>query len=563
MLQGIGVSSGIAVGTVIKFVEQPLIFNSVTANTLEIEKHRFENAVEKFSKRVGSLADEMDSTEADGQILRGYLAMINDPYLTEIVLKELCGGANSETAIAKACNDFIKLFTDSTDELVRHRAADIEDIKRQMLEILLDVKTTELKEMPKNTVLVTRELTPSMMVGLENSGIVGIIAEKGGRTSHSAIISRSLEIPTVLGVCDVLQKLNDGDSVALDGESGEIYVSTETGFDRLIEKKKTCNRNREEQYAAFFGKPSLTCDGVKVKLLANIDSPRDMDAVLKNDAEGIGLFRTEGLFLDRGVLPTEDEQTKVYRTVAESMGDKEVVIRTLDVGGDKKLPTLNPQSEDNPFLGLRAVRHSIKNQGLFRTQLRAILRASVHGNISLMIPLVTRADEVIYVKSLLNRLKAELDQEGVAYNKDIRVGVMIETPAAVAIADILAQYADFFSIGTNDLIGYTMAVDRGNPNVSYLYSAYEPAVLRMIQLVVRIAEQHNIPCSICGELASDQRFLPLLLSFGIKSFSTNPANVLKIRAELSNLDTKDCERKTQEVMQRHRAREVEQTLAEK
>ena len=563
MLQGIGVSSGIAVGTVIKFVEQPLIFDSLTAQPFEVEKQRFKNAVDKFSGRVGALADEMDLTDADGQILRGYLAMINDPYLTEIVLKELYGGANAETAISIACDSFIKLFTDSTDELVRHRAADIEDIKRQMLEILLDVKTTELKEMPQKTVLVTRELTPSMMVGLENSGVVGIIAEKGGRTSHSAIISRSLGIPTVLGVCDALQKLTDGDSVALDGELGEIYVSTETGFNRLIEKKKNCNRNREEQYAAFFGKTSETCDGVKVKLLANIDSPRDMDAVLKNDAEGIGLFRTEGFFLDRGVLPTEDEQTKAYLAVAELMGDKEVIIRTLDVGGDKKLPTLTPQSEDNPFLGLRAIRHSIKNQGLFRTQLRAILRASVHGNISIMIPLVTRADEVIYVKSLLNRLKTELDNEGIAYNKDIKVGVMIETPAAVAIADILAQYADFFSIGTNDLIGYTMAVDRGNPNVSYLYSAYEPAVLRMIQHVVRIAEQYNIPCSMCGELASEQRFLPLLLSFGLKSFSTNPANILKIRAELSTLDTKDCDRKAQEVMQRHRAREIEQTLAEK
>ena len=563
MLQGIGVSLGIAVGNVVKFIDKPLAYSKYTENTPEIETQRFKNAVEKFSKRVSSLADEMDSTEADGQILRGYLAMINDPYLTEIVIKELNSGTNAESAIAKACDDFIKLFTDSTDELVRHRAADIEDIKRQMLEILLDVKTAEFKALPQNTVLVTRELTPSMMVGIENSGIVGIIAEKGGRTSHSAIISRSLGIPTVLGVCDALQKLNDGNSVAICGESGEIYVSTEAGYDRLLEKKKTCNRNLQEQYSAFFDKPSVTKDGVKVKLLANIDSPRDIDAVLKNNAEGIGLFRTEGFFLDRGVLPTEDEQTKAYKAVAEAMGEKSVVIRTLDVGGDKKLPTLSSMAEDNPFLGLRAIRHSIKNQGLFRTQLRAILRASVYGNVSIMIPLVTRADEVIYVKSLLNRLKAELDSEGIAYNKDIKVGVMIETPAAVAIADILAQYADFFSIGTNDLIGYTMAVDRGNPNVSYLYSAYEPAVLRMIHFVVKIAEQHNIPCSMCGELASDQRFLPLLLSFGLKSFSTNPSNILKIRAELSTLDTKECDKKASEVMQLHRAREVEQALAEK
>ncbi len=562
MLKGIGVSNGIVVGTVVRFVEGPLVYDQRTVADIDVEKRRYGNAVGTFCQRVSALAGTMDKTAADGQILRGYLAMINDPYLTESVFKMLDNGVQAESAIASACDDFIKLFTDSADELVRHRAADIEDIKRQMLEILLGVEYTDLKNLPQNTVLVTRELTPSMTVGMEKSGVVGIIAEKGGRTSHSAIISRSLGIPTVLGVQGALDKLSDGESVVLDGESGEVFKSSESGAEYLLEKKKTYHQNRAELYTSFFGKPTVTADGVSVGLMSNIDSPRDIEAVLKNDAEGIGLFRTEGFFLDRGVLPSEDEQTAAYRTVAEAMNGRKVVIRTLDVGGDKKIPTLKSEDEDNPFLGLRAIRHSIKNQGLFRTQLRAILRASAYGNISIMIPLVTRADEVVYVKGLLKRLKAELDFEGISYDKNLKVGVMIETPAAVAIADVLADCADFFSIGTNDLIGYTMAVDRGNPNVSYLYSAFEPAVLRMIRHVVKTAVSKGIECSMCGEVAADQRFLPLLLSFGLREFSVNPTDILSIRAKMSTLELESCNRITDAVMQQERARSVEQTMAE-
>ncbi|MBO5912513.1 MAG: phosphoenolpyruvate--protein phosphotransferase [Clostridia bacterium] len=563
MLNGIGVSNGIAIGKVVRYVERSLEFDSKAISDVDTERRRFGNAVGEFCRRVNELAGSMDKTAADGQILRGYLAMINDPYLTEIVFSMLENGASVEEAVTVSCDKFIKLFTDSADELVRHRAADIEDIKRQMLEILLGVQYTDLKNLPQNTILVTKELTPSMTVGLENSGVVGIIAEKGGRTSHSAIISRSFGIPTVLGVKDATEKLCDSETVALDGETGEIYKSTESGAERLADKKKNYIRIREEQYTSFFGKPSVMADGKSVTLMANIDSPRDIEAIVKNDAEGVGLFRTEGFFLDRGILPTEDEQYKAYRSVAEAMNGKRVVIRTLDVGGDKKIPTLRCENEDNPFLGLRAIRYSIKNQGLFRTQLRAILKASAYGNVSLMIPLVTRADEIIYVKNLLERLKAELDSEGVPYNKDIKVGVMIETPAACAIVDILAQYADFFSIGTNDLIGYAMAVDRGNPDVSYLYSAYEPAVLRMIRFVVQTAIEHGVECSMCGEVASDERFLPLLLSFGLRSFSVNPSNILNLRARLSELRLENCEHITQKVMEQERARNVENTLVEK
>ncbi len=562
MLKGIGVSNGIVVGNVVRYVERSLVFDDQTVADPNSEKKRFGDAVEAFCQRINALAGVMDQTAADGQILRGYLAMINDPYLTESVFKMLDNGVKAETAIATACDGFIRLFTDSADELVRHRAADIEDIKRQMLEILLGVEYTDLKGLPENTVLVTRELTPSMTVGLESSGIVGIVAEKGGRTSHSAIIARSLGLPTILGVQGALEKLDDGGSVVLDGETGEVYKDTESGAERLLKNKETDRENPEELYTTYFGKPTVTFDGLNIKLFGNIDSPRDIDTLLNNDAEGVGLFRTEGFFLDRGVLPSEDEQTKAYCAVAEAMQGKRVVIRTLDVGGDKKIPTLETESEDNPFLGLRAIRHSIKNQGLFRTQLRAILRASAFGNISLMIPLVTRADEVIYVKGLLCRLKAELDEEGIAYKKDIKVGVMIETPAAVAIADVLAKYADFFSIGTNDLIGYTMAVDRGNPNVSYLYSAYEPAVLRMIRHIVNVADKSGIECSMCGEVAADERLLPLLLSFGLREFSVSPSSVLKIRAALAKLNLAECDRITEAVMQQERARQIEQALIE-
>lgn len=562
MLKGVGVSNGIVIGKVVRFAQKPMTVLQRTVTDTDAEKRRFGNAVGEFCVRTSALAKRMDTSAADGQILRGYIAMVNDPYLTEHVDKMIDGGATAEMAIESACDGFIRLFTDSADELVRHRAADIEDIKRRMLEILLGVEHVDLSNLPKNSVLVTNELTPSMTVGLESSGVRGIIAEKGGRTSHAAIIARSLGIPTVLGVSGAFEKLSDGEKVALDGETGEIYTDKEAGFKRLQEKEKTSKQDKQELFASFFGRSSLTADGEKIKLLANIDSPRDIDALLKNDAEGVGLFRTEGFFLDRGVLPSEDEQTKAYRAVAEAMQGKEVVIRTLDVGGDKKIPTVRSENEDNPFLGLRAIRYSIKNQGLFRTQLRAVLRASAFGNISLMIPLVTRVDELIYVKNLLNRLRSELDSEGIAYDKSIKVGVMIETPAAAAIADILARNADFFSIGTNDLIGYTMAVDRGNANVSYLYSAYEPAVLRQIRHIVRVAAEQGIKCSLCGEMAADERFLPLLLSFGLKELSVSPQNVLPLRARLSTLEMSRCNEIANDVMKLERARRVEHYLAE-
>ena len=562
MLKGVGVSNGIVIGKVVRFAQIPKTVLQRTVTDTDAEKRRFGNAVGEFCVRTSALAKRMDTSAADGQILRGYIAMVNDPYLTEHVDKMIDGGATAEMAIESACDGFIRLFTDSADELVRHRAADIEDIKRRMLEILLGVEHVDLSNLPKNSVLVTNELTPSMTVGLESSGVRGIIAEKGGRTSHAAIIARSLGIPTVLGVSGAFEKLSDGEKVALDGETGEIYTDKEAGFKRLQEKEKTSKQDKQELFASFFGRSSLTADGEKIKLLANIDSPRDIDALLKNDAEGVGLFRTEGFFLDRGVLPSEDEQTKAYRAVAEAMKGKKVVIRTLDVGGDKKIPTVKSENEDNPFLGLRAIRYSIKNQGLFRTQLRAVLRASAFGNISLMIPLVTRVDELIYVKNLLNRLRSELDSEGIAYDKSIKVGVMIETPAAAAIADILARNADFFSIGTNDLIGYTMAVDRGNANVSYLYSAYEPAVLRQIRHIVRGAAEQGIKCSLCGEMAADERFLPLLLSFGLKELSVSPQNVLSLRARLSALEMSRCNEIAGDVMKLERARRVEHYLAE-
>ena len=562
MLNGIGVSSSIAIGRVVKFVEDDLHFAELAQNDIASEKQRFSEAVDEFCLKAGALARKMDGTDADGQILRGYAVMINDPYLNEHITKLLECGKSAEWAVQSACDAFIQLFTDSTDELVRHRAADIEDIKRQMLEILLHIECEELEALPENTILVTDELTPSMTVALPNSGVVGIVAEKGGRTSHAAIIARSLGLPTVLGCKGAISRLSGGETVAIDGETGEVFKNGEDGFARLKDKQKNQPKLSEEYYKSFVGKSTVTADGSVRKIVANIDSPRDIEAVLKSDAEGVGLFRTEGFFLDRGVLPTEDEQTAAYRAVAEAMNGKEVVIRTLDVGGDKNIPSVHSENEDNPFLGLRAIRYSIKNQGLFRTQLRAILRASAFGNISLLIPLVTRVDELLYVKNLLKRLKSELDAEGVAYKKDMKVGVMIETPAAICIADILAENADFFSIGTNDLIGYTMAVDRGNPKVSYLYSAYEPAVLRSVKRVIEVAKQKGIRCSMCGEAAADEKLLPLLLSFGLDEFSVMPSRVLPLRAKIATVELSHCDLITAEAMTKTRARAVEGFLSE-
>lgn len=560
MLKGIGASSGIGIGKVVKHMDRPVSYTNTATADPKAEKARFDSAADRFTKNNEERARRMDAAGADGEILRGHIAMVSDPYMQSQIHEMIDGGMIAEKAVDTVCDTFISMFSSTDDELTRQRAADVEDIKRQLLKILLGMEEASLKNLPADTVLVVEELTPSMTAEMDVKNIAGIVTEKGGPTSHSAILSRSLKIPAVLSVDGALEEIADGTNIIVDGSAGEVYTDfDENLLHRFLEKRESLSK-KEAVSEQFRGKESLTADGTKKQLFANIGSHKDLAAAIAGDAEGIGLFRTEFLFMDRDAQPTEEEQFEAYKAVATGMKGKEVIIRTLDVGGDKDIPYLKLKKEENPFLGFRAVRYCLKNKELYQTQLRAILRASAYGNIAIMIPLVTQVDEVTRVRAIVQTIKKELDEKEFPYKKDIKVGIMVETPAACLIADLLAQHADFFSIGTNDLTGYIMAADRGNADVGYLYSVFDPAVLRGIRHVIACAKKQGIPCGMCGEAAADSRLLPLLVSFELDEYSVNPASVLSVRAVLSKLDKSACNAIAKEVFEMENGQEILQYL---
>ena len=560
MLKGIGASSGIGIGKALKFIEKSVDFEPHTVADTNAEKTRFENAVSVFKTNTEALAEKMDKTGADGEILRGHIAMISDPYMISQINEQIENGNCAESALSAVCDMFITVFSSADDELTKQRAADVEDIKKRILKILLGIEDINLKTLPENTILIVDELTPSMTAEMDKENIKGIITEKGGKTSHSAIISRSLKIPSVLSVKDALTLIEDGKDIIIDGENGEVY----TDFDehlkqKFIEIQQTYIQKAKTE-ELFRGKPTVTADGEEKELFANIGSHKDLEAVISGDAEGIGLFRTEFLFMDRTSAPSEEEQFDAYKAVAVGMKGKEVIIRTLDVGGDKEIPYLGLKREENPFLGFRAVRYCLKNSESYKVQLRAILRASAFGNLSIMIPLVTCVDELLQVKEMVSEIMHELDDCNIAYKKDIKIGVMVETPAACMIADLLAQHADFFSIGTNDLTGYIMAADRGNSDVEYLYSVFNPAVLRAIKHIISCAKEKGIKCGMCGEAAADEKLIPLLISFGLTEFSVNPTSVLSVRRKISQMQKQTCNELAKEVFTKQTANEIENFL---
>ena len=385
------------------------------------------------------------------------------------------------------------MFASMGDELMQQRATDMRDIKTRMQKVLMGVESVDIASLPAGTVIAAKDLTPSMTAGINTQNVVGIVTELGGRTSHSAILARALEIPAVVAVSDFLAQVKNGDEIVLDGLEGTVYVNPEAEVKADYESRREAFLKEKKELEQYIGKPTVTKDGVQVELVANIGKPEDVEKVLQYDGEGVGLFRTEFLFMDRNSMPTEEEQFEAYKKVAVAMNGKPVIIRTLDIGGDKEIPYMGLEKDENPFLGYRAVRFCLdRKDDIYKPQLRALLRASAFGNIRIMVPLVTCIDELREVKAIIAELKKELDEAGIAYNKDIQVGIMVETAAASLIADIFAKEADFFSIGTNDLTQYTMSVDRGNDKVSYLYSPLNPAVLRSIQRIISCGREAGI-----------------------------------------------------------------------
>lgn len=551
MYKGIAGSEGIGIGTVVLIEEHEINIETKRVEETGAEIERLQNAIEKFVADTNVMAEKMDITvgKKDADILRGHIQMLQDPMIEEqisaLVISEKI---TAEMAVEQVLEQTAEMFSQIPDELLQQRATDFRDIKTRMLKILLGIEDVDISQVPAGTVIVARDLTPSMTAGINPENIEGILTEVGGRTSHSAILARAMEVPAVLSIENICSIAKNGDKVVLDGTSGEAILNPDDETVEKFKKMYSDYQNEKALLKEYAGKPSQTKDGVKVELVCNIGKPADANKAVECDGEGIGLFRTEFLFMDRDSMPTEEEQFEAYKEVAEKMKGKPVIIRTLDIGGDKDVPYLGLEHEDNPFLGFRAIRYCLQRKDIYEIQLKALLRASAFGKIKIMVPLVTGVDELRQVKAMIKDIMAELDKEGVAYNKNIEVGVMMETPAACMMADALAKEAAFFSIGTNDLTGYTMAVDRGNAKVAYLYSTYNPAVLRAIKRIIECGKKEGIMVGMCGEAAADSKLIPLLLAFGLDEFSVSATSVLKTRKTISDCTMDECKALADKVM---------------
>ncbi len=566
MYKGTNASAGIGIGKVAVVEEKELVIAREAVADSEAEIQRFKGALEVARKQTEELAADLATRvgEKEAEILNGHIMLLSDPMLlgeVESMIEK--DQVNSEFAIETVCTNYAEMFASMGDELMQQRATDMRDIKTRMQKVLLGVESVDIASLPAGSVILAKDLTPSMTAGINPANVAGIVTELGGRTAHSAILARALEIPAVVALAGILDEVKNGDAIILDGSDGTVILNPNDATLAQYQGKREAFLKEKKELERYIGQPSITKDGVQVEIVANIGKPEDVDKVLQYDGEGVGLFRTEFLFMDRDAMPTEEEQFEAYRKVAVALDGKPVIIRTLDIGGDKEIPYMGLEKDENPFLGYRAVRFCLdRKDDVYRPQLRALLRASAFGNIKIMVPLVTCIDEYRSVKALVEEIKAELDDKGIKYNPEIQLGIMVETAAASLIADIFAKEVDFFSIGTNDLTQYTMSVDRGNDKISYLYSTFNPAVLRSIKRIISCAREAGIMVGMCGEAASDPMMIPLLLAFGLNEFSMSPSAILRARKLITGYSTEELLAVADKAMSFATAAEVENYMKE-
>ena len=526
------------------------------------EKQRYADALAVFCEKTQAQADHMKETvgEAEAEIISGHIMLAQDPGMTDSINQAIDGGTCAEQALVDTSTMFENMFLAMDDEMFRLRAADIADIRTGILAELLGKEVVDLSVLPEDTIVVVHDLTPSMTATIDKPHVAGIVTETGGRTSHSAIIARALEIPAVLSVANSCSALRNGMRAIVDGTEGVVIADPEADVLEKYTKAAADFAAEKAALESFRGQKTVTADGIEKILACNIGSPDDVANALDHDCEAIGLFRSEFLFMDSPELPSEDEQFEAYRKVATALKGAPVIIRTLDVGGDKEIPYLHMQKEDNPFMGFRAVRYCLANPDQYKVQLRALLRASAFGDVKIMIPLVTCVEEVKAVKELVEECKHELADEGRKFDENIQVGIMVETPAASLIADKLAEVADFFSIGTNDLIGYTMCADRGNDTISNLYQVYYPSVLRSLKNIIESGTKAGIMVGMCGEAAADPLLEPLLVSWGLEEFSMSAPSILRARKTISQWSKAECDALAEKVLALDTAAEVKAAL---
>ena len=562
MFKGVNASDGFGIGVAQVAVAPDVSFTPVAPEDPEKEKQRYEAALEKFVAQTNAQIERMKVSvgEEAALIMGAHIEFAEDEGIHDTVNSSIDAGMCAEQAVSEAYNTYYTMFSQMDDELFRERATDVADVKTGLLADLLGKEVVDLSTLPENSIIVVKELTPSMTADIDKENVAGIVTETGGRTSHSAIIARALEIPAVLSVEDATEHIKTGDMVIVDGSAGDVLVQPSKEDLEVYRAKAKAYADDKAALETYRGKKTITADGETKLLVANIGNPDDANAAAEHDAEGIGLFRSEFLFMDAKELPSEDEQFAAYQKVALRMKGHPIIIRTLDVGGDKEIPYMNLQKEDNPFMGFRAIRYCLNNPDQYKVQLTALLRASAFGDIKIMLPLVTALDEVRKARSLVEECKKELDERGVSYDPDIEVGTMIETPAASLIADNLAEVCDFFSIGTNDLIGYTMCADRGNDRVAYLYEVYQPAVLRSLKRIISEGNKRGIMVGMCGEAAADPLLIPVLISFGLGEFSVSAPSILRTRRIISQWTKEEADVLTEKVLTLKTAAEVKAAL---
>ena len=559
MLKGKGVSTGIGFGKIVILKNEEKVIEKKTVENPETEMQKFKQAFNQVIKETEEMIGKLSGTELD--IMQAYLMIMQDPSLiseTENAITNL--NYSAEYAVEVGFNSVIQIFENMDDEYMAARSRDIADIKNRVLSKLFNEETINISKLEENTIIVAKELTTSDTAKLDFKNVSGIITELGGTNSHTSIMARTHAIPAITKVEEATKIFRNGDYVAIDGLSGEIYLNPSEEEKQKLFKLKEEIQKENQELEKFKGAETKTKDGYKVELVANIGTPADVEIVLKNTAEGVGLLRSEFLYMDSENMPTEEEQYNAYKEVAEKMQGKSVIIRTLDVGGDKELKYLKLEKEANPFLGYRAIRLCLDNLNIFKTQLRAILRASHYGNLSIMFPMISSIEELREAKKIVEECKTELDNENIPYKKDIKTGIMIEIPSAALISYGLARECDFFSIGTNDLIQYTVAVERGNEKIAKLYTKFHPGVIKLVKEAINGAHDGGIFCGMCGEAAGDELYIPLLIGLGLDEFSMNSNSILKARKIISNLEKSECEKLAERILMLSSAEEVEKEL---
>ena len=538
-LQGIAASDGIAIAKVYTLTEPDLSFTKISVEDTDNEISRLEEALEVSTKEIELIKETAlkNLGEEEAQVFEAHLMVLSDPELVGQVKDAITSQkVNAEHALKEVSDMFISIFAGMEDNpYMQERAADIRDVSKRILANLLGVKIPSPATIKDEVVVVAGDLTPSDTAQLNRQYVKAFVTDIGGRTSHSAIMARSLEIPAIVGTKEITSLAKDGDLIIIDGLSGDVFLNPSEEVVAEYRAKAEAFAAQQAEWEKLKDADTFTKDGHQVELAANIGTPKDLEGVIHNGAEGVGLYRTEFLYMDSHDMPTEEDQFEAYKAVLEGMNGKPVVVRTMDIGGDKELPYLPLPHEMNPFLGYRAIRISLNEPEMFRTQLRALLRASVYGKLRIMFPMIATLNDFRGAKALLLEEKAKLVAEGVAVSDDIQVGIMIEIPAAAVLAHQFAKEVDFFSIGTNDLIQYTMAADRMNERVSYLYQPYNPSILTLIKHVIDSAHKEGKWAGMCGEMAGDQTAVPLLVGLGLDEFSMSASSVLKTRSLISKL----------------------------